>query len=94
MLNPQSPMKKMLLISLIALAVNALSALPVSAGTKPGVSVPNPDLPSSSVAELTRKECTDLGGRVKNDKYCASGKTCRVANDNGDTHTVCLEAAQ
>jgi hypothetical protein len=86
-------MSKTFIIALAILTAGAISTLPVQAGTKAGTSAPVDELPSSQVAPLTKKECTNLGGTVKNDKVCKSGKTCRMDSANGDQHFVCLEAA-
>lgn len=87
-------MSKTFIIALAILAAGTISTLPVQAGTKAGASAPVDALPSSQVSPLTRKECTNLGGSVKNDSVCKSGKTCKMNSANGDQHFVCLEAAQ
>ena len=71
------------------------SALSVSAqaAQKAGSTVPVQQFPNSQVADLTAQECRNLGGTVKRDKVCNAGKTCKIENANGDTHTVCLEVA-
>jgi hypothetical protein len=79
------------LSAITALAVISL-LVPVQAAQKAG-SAPLQDLPSSQIAELTAQECRNLGGTVKRDKVCSAGKTCKIENANGDTHTVCLEVA-
>lgn len=78
----------------IATAICAFSLfIPAQAGQKAGSTAPLPDLPRSQVADLTAQECRNLGGTVKTDKVCSAGKTCKMENANGDTHTVCLEFA-
>ena len=86
-------MSKTFIIALAIFMAGAISTLPVRAGTKAGTSAPVDELPSSQVAPLTKKECTNLGGTVKSDSVCKSGKTCKMSNANGDMHFVCLEAS-
>lgn len=78
----------------IAAAIFTLSLiLPAQAAQKSGTTSPLQQLPNSQVADLTAQECRNLGGTVKTDKVCKAGKTCKMENANGDTHTVCLEVA-
>ena len=76
---------------MIALAILAASAATSMAASKGGAST-GQQLPSSQVADLTAQECRNLGGTVKKDSVCRSGKTCKMENANGDMHHVCLEA--
>ncbi len=79
----------------IAATLCAFSAfIPAQAAQKAGSTVPVQQFPNSQVADLTAQECRNLGGTVKRDKVCSAGKTCKMENANGDTHTVCLEVAQ
>ncbi len=83
-------MKKLVAIAICAICISA----PVQAGKKAGTTLPMSEIPNSQVADLTAQECRNLGGTVKTDKVCSAGKTCKIENANGDTHTVCLEVAQ
>ena len=87
-------MSKPFIFALALFTAGIASTLSVQAGTKAGASAPIETLPSSQVAELTKKECNNLGGAVRIDKICKSGKTCKIESANGDTHSVCLEVAQ
>ena len=80
-------------IAICAICAICISA-PAQAGQKSGATLPMSEIPNSQVAELTAQECRNLGGTVKTDKVCSAGKTCKIENANGDTHTVCLEVAR
>ena len=87
-------MSKAFIFTLAIVAASTFSTLSVQAGSKAGTSAPADTPPSSQVAQLTKKECTNLGGTVKSDSVCKSGKTCRMDSANGDQHFVCLEVAK
>ena len=87
-------MTKTFMIALALLTINAVSTVSVQAGSKAGASAPISEPPASQMAELTKKECTNLGGTVKTDNVCKSGKTCKMDSANGDQHFVCLESAR
>ena len=85
-------MTKSLMIALAMIAVSAVAMAPAQAGKKPGATA-GQQLPSTQIADLTAKECTNLGGTVSDDSHCkGSGKTCEIESSNGDFHAVCLEA--
>ena len=87
-------MSKTFMIALAMLTFSAVSTLSAQAGSKVGASAPLSVPPASQMAELTKKECTNLGGTVKTDNVCKSGKTCKMDSANGDQHFVCLESAK
>jgi hypothetical protein len=49
---------------------------------------------TAGISALTAQECADLGGTVYEDAtLCRSGKYCGRADEAGNRHRVCLEAA-
>lgn len=87
-------MKNLATLSIAATLCAFSVVIPAHAAQKSGSSAQVQELPNSQVADLTAQECRNLGGTVKRDKVCSAGKTCKMENANGDTHTVCLEVAQ
>jgi hypothetical protein len=46
----------------------------------------------STMAPLTTKECTGLGGTVSSNTICKSGKLCKRQGEDGRFHEVCISA--
>lgn len=86
-------MNKYIATAITAAVLSSGLSVSAQAGQKAGSTAPLQELPNSQVADLTAQECRNLGGTVKTDKVCKAGKTCKIENANGDTHTVCLEVA-
>jgi hypothetical protein len=47
--------------------------------------------PTTSInSELSKGECTKLGGTIKTSDICNSGSYCSTTDQNGKAHRVCI----